>query len=173
MASERSTRNRDLLSAAVSGILATLTSTSDNQTTWQLSSTNVVSETIGGAVEQRLQALFPQCGERSGLQQESNNSRGYLPRFDPRSNNSNAKKRKRNKGAKEHTFAKTIFLKDVVLLPSPLYKKVPRGKARETLYSEGYVSSAIEIHGDWSESEAVIALEKQFEEKLKDVPHPR
>ena len=69
MASEKSTNNRDLLSGVVNGFLAPLTSTLDNQTTRQLSSTNVVSETIGGTVEQRLQALFPQCGERSGLQQ--------------------------------------------------------------------------------------------------------
>lgn len=167
-------RNRQLLSAAVSGILASLASTSNNQTTSNnQESSSISSAAIGQTVGDHLGTLFPQCGQRSEL---SRGPETGLPKFDARTkpNSFGGKKRKRNvKSEKEYSFAKDIVLKDVVLLPSPEYKKVPRGKAREMLYAEGYVSSAIEIHGNWCESDARKALEEQFKEKLKDVAPPR
>ena len=73
----------------------------------------------------------------------------------------------------EYHFAKDIILKDVVLLPSPEYKKVPRGKSRENLFTEGYVASAIEIHSNWSQEDATHVLGSLFQEKLKDLAEPR
>jgi hypothetical protein len=53
------------------------------------------------------------------------------------------------------------------------YLHVGHGKAREMLYAEGFVTSAVEIHGNWSENDAVKALEEQFKENLMDIPPPR
>ncbi len=70
-------------------------------------------------------------------------------------------------------FVKDIVLNDIVLLPSPDYKKVPHGKVHKMLYAEGFVTSAVEIDSGWNEDEAVRALEAQFTEKLMNILPPR
>eukprot|EP00112_Aurelia_sp_Birch-Aquarium-sp1_P025537 Seg8529.2 transcript_id=Seg8529.2/GoldUCD/mRNA.D3Y31 product="G2/M phase-specific E3 ubiquitin-protein ligase" protein_id=Seg8529.2/GoldUCD/D3Y31 len=39
-----------------------------------------------------------------------------------------------------------IYMKDVILLPSPRAKKVPKGKDRESLFTNGFVISSFELH---------------------------
>ncbi|CAB4004279.1 Hypothetical predicted protein [Paramuricea clavata] len=172
--------NRDLLSAAVSGILASLASTSSSQTTSLSSSPNNVTnnEELGPnrsspalSTTQALAHLFPQCGPRQSYRSET--AQPYESESAFRSVASRPKRKRKIKQEKDYSFAKDIVLKDVFLLPSPEYKKVPRGKAREMLYAEGFVTSAVEIHGNWSENDAVKALEEQFKEKLMDIPPPR
>eukprot|EP00794_Sanderia_malayensis_P010666 gene10666-11795_t len=45
-----------------------------------------------------------------------------------------------------------IYVKDVVMIPSPRIKEVPRGKAREALFSNDFVISSFELHTVDSES---------------------
>ena len=85
----------------------------------------------------------------------------------------NGNERKIKVEKKEYHFAKDIILKDGVLLPSPDYKKFPKGKCRETLYADGYVASVIEIHSTWSQEDAIYVLGSIFKEKLKDFADPR
>ena len=164
---------RDFLAAGVSGIIACL------RASIQSSSSNSSAASPPQSVQSSLVALFPQCGERSsGNQNEqhdlvNNNAITALPKFDPRSKDLNSKKWKRKQNnieKKEYHFAKDIILKDVVLLPSPDYKKVPRGKCWETLYAEDYVASAID---QWSQEDAIRILGSIFQEKLKDLADPR
>jgi hypothetical protein len=172
--------NRDLLSATVSGILASLASTSSSQTTSLSSLPNNVTnnEELGPnrsspalSTGQALANLFPQCGPRQSYRSET--AQPYKSESAFRSIASRPKRKRKIKQEKDYSFAKDIVLKDVFLLPSPEYKKVPCGKAREMLYAEGFVTSAVEIHGNWSENDAVKALEEQFKEKLMDIPPPR
>ncbi len=161
----------------MSSILASIASTSSSATTSPSPAQNNLenNEESGQRssralpIGQALGQLFPQCGQRNSSETTpSQQSENAYRRF------SVGNKRKRNaKKEKEYSFAKDIVLKDVVLLPSPDYKKVPRGKAREMLYAEGLVTSAVEIHSNWNEDEAVRALEAQFTEKLMNIPPPR
>ena len=172
---------RDLLASAINGILASLASTGTNSNNQQTTPSTTATTNLSGhqqqSAEGSLSTLFPQCGQRSAgavPRGPTSSEQHSIPKFDPRSG-SNKRKRKQNKKTenKQYHFAKDIILKDVVLLPSPEHKNVPRGKLRETLYAEGYVASAIEIHSSWSEEDAVESLETIFYEKLKDIATPR
>ena len=66
----------------------------------------------------------------------------------------------------------SLFLKDVMLLPSPRITKIPRGKLRESLHLQGYAASAVELGYEWSERKLRSALEAVYKSKLDGLPTP-
>lgn len=55
-----------------------------------------------------------------------------------------------------------VWIKDVILLPSPRMTSVPKGAARETLYNDGFVISGFKLHSTASEKDLITAMESQF-----------
>ena len=60
--------------------------------------------------------------------------------------------------------------KEVILLPGVAENEVVRGPRKSDLMGQGFIRSELEIHKCWSEFEIMDFLEKQFEEKLNQIP---
>lgn len=82
-----------------------------------------------------------------------------------------AKSRKRQNDSSSRKYS-SFFLKDVLLLPNPGIKKVPRGRERENLHLQGYAASAVKFCIDWSERKLRSAIETVFKDKLHALPSP-
>ena len=69
--------------------------------------------------------------------------------------------------------SKPPTLKDVILLPSPTIKEVPRGWKREELYDKNFAVSAVEISEDMDECQIREKLNDVFCEKFLHIPEPK
>lgn len=101
-----------------------------------------------------------------------------INKFNPSSNYRPKKgKRKETQATgekrKRSAAAEKSLLKDVLLLPSPTNKEVPRGARREELYSENFAVSAFEITDEMSEAELRQKLGKAFASKLDNLAEPK
>ena len=67
---------------------------------------------------------------------------------------------KKTKHVEQHST-----IKDVVLLPGPMFNKVPHGATQEGLYSNGFVAT-LELIPTMSEQEIRKDLEEKFKHRL-------
>ena len=100
------------------------------------------------------------------------NRRGSMPlRFDPR--NTTRESARRKPYSKKKSAAKSpsaAVMKDVILLPNPRMKDVPRGRTREELYVRGFVATAVSITNELTASEIQRQFASVFEQKLRGRP---
>ena len=66
--------------------------------------------------------------------------------------------------------AEKEWIKDVILLPSPKVKMVPRNLLRETLFDEGFVISGFKLKSSGSEKELTSSIEKAYSDKMTFIP---
>ena len=66
--------------------------------------------------------------------------------------------------------AEKEWIKDVILLPSPKVKMVPRNLLRETLFDEGFVISGFKLKSSASEEELTSLIEKALSGKMAFLP---
>ena len=62
------------------------------------------------------------------------------------------------------------WIKDVILLPSPKAKTVPRNLLRETLFDKNFVISGLKLKSSASEKELTSSIEKVLSDKMGFVP---
>ena len=62
--------------------------------------------------------------------------------------------------------AEKEWIKDVILLPSPKVKMVPRNLLRETLFDEGFVISGLKLKSSASEKKLTTSIEKALSDKM-------
>ena len=62
------------------------------------------------------------------------------------------------------------WIKDVILLPSPKVKTVPRNLLRETLFDEGFVILGFKLRSSASEKELTSSIEKVLSDKMAFIP---
>ena len=60
-----------------------------------------------------------------------------------------------------------FYLKNVFLLPSPSWDKLPRGDSKEYLNSRGLVIDGFEIDKKWEQEELITRLRELFKETLQ------
>lgn len=60
-----------------------------------------------------------------------------------------------------------FYLKNVFLLPSPSWDKLPRGDSKEYLNSRGLVIDGFEIDKKWEQEELIARLRELFKETLQ------
>ena len=70
-------------------------------------------------------------------------------------------------GPREET-ADRVFTKDVCLLPSPSWNRVPRGKRKARLITNGMYVDAWPVLKDWNEASLRQEIQKLFSSVLKD-----
>ena len=66
--------------------------------------------------------------------------------------------------------AEKEWIKDVILLPSPKEKTVPRNLLTETLFDEGFVISGFKIKSSASDKELTSSIEKALSDKMVFIP---
>ena len=117
-------------------------------------------ETVGAAITR----LFPSVNGRSSSNDFNINPAAQRDqpttssRFDPRN------------AAKEKSSAKSsaaAVMKDVVLLPNPRMKDVPRGQTREELYVRGFVATAVILTNELTVCEIQRQFATLFDKKLR------
>ena len=62
--------------------------------------------------------------------------------------------------------AEKEWIKNVILLPSPKVKMVPRNLLRETLFDEGFVISGLKPKSSASEKKLTTSIEKALSDKM-------
>jgi hypothetical protein len=83
-----------------------------------------------------------------------------------------SQKRKRDECEKGNS-SKSAILKDVIMLPSPDIKVVPRGWKREKLYEKMFAVSAVEIHESMSEGDVRQIFNNIYEKKIAGLSEPK
>ena len=143
-------------------------------------------ETVGEAITR----LFPSVNERSnstlsaqsqitltqveasGSSSENRNLSGAsngVPCFEPQRGTPKQGKRKKPY-SKKKTSGSPGVMKDIILLPNPRMKLLPRGRIREELYVRGFVAMAVTITNEMTASEIEGQFATLFSNKLKGRP---
>ena len=99
-----------------------------------------------------------------------NPSNVYRPKAGKRAKSSSSKDPKKQRGKASDTERKSV--KDVILLPGPKVKCVPKGVAREELYVRGFTTT-FELSTSMSEEEIRRILEGKLKDKLGITPGPK
>jgi hypothetical protein len=143
------------------------------------------------SVESEINRLFPSVAAVRQNNQTSQSTRrsevadpDRVPRtntFNPSQNYGATKSRKKQSFTRSQkrtrnecgNSSKAAILKDVIMLPSPDIKVVPRGWKREKLYEKMFAISAVEIHDNMSENKIRQKLNKLFEKKISGFSEPK
>lgn len=110
--------------------------------------------------------MFPSV---NGTRNSSHNTNRTIntPQFvSSRANVPKQSKRKKPYSKKSETSS-TPVMKDVILLPNPRMKTVPRGRKREELYARGFVATAFSVTNEVTNVQMHQQFSTMFSEKLK------
>ena len=66
--------------------------------------------------------------------------------------------------------AEKEWIKDVILLPSPKVKIIPRNLLREILFDDSFVISAFKLKSSGSEKELTSSIKKAYSDKMTFIP---
>ena len=99
-----------------------------------------------------------------------NGTSNGVPRFEAQRGTSRQGKQKTPYSKKKNSGSAAGVMKDVILLPNPRMKLVPRGRIREDLYVRGFVTTAVNITNEMTASEIGACFADLFSNKLKGRP---
>jgi hypothetical protein len=109
-------------------------------------------------------------GEASGTSSDNHNgASNSVPRFEPQQGAPKQGKRKKPYSKKKSSGSAGV-MKDIILLPNPRMKLLPRGRIREELYVRGFVTTAVNITNEMTASEIEGHFATLFSNKLKGRP---
>ncbi len=109
-------------------------------------------------------------GEASGTSSDNHNGAlNGIPRFEAQRGTSKQGKRKKPY-SKKKTSGSPGVMKDVILLPNPRMKLLPRGRIREELYVRGFVATAVNITNEMTALEIEGNFATLFSNKLRGRP---
>jgi hypothetical protein len=121
---------------------------------------NHATETTSAAITR----LFPSV---NGRRNTTNDTNPITPRFVPSRANVPKQTKRKKPYSKKSEASSTPVMKDVILLPNPRMKTVPRGRKREELYARGFVATAFSITNEMTNAQMHQQFSTMFSEKLK------
>ena len=132
----------------------------------RVQNTDARAETVGQAISRLFPTVRARTSGNTAHPGVATSQQSQAPtRFQP--TQTRAAKGRKPYAKKTTSNPSPAVVKDVILLPNPRIKTVPRGRTREELYARGFVASAFSITNELSESEILSQFNALFNSKLR------